>query len=285
MDRLRNLRQVLRDSLWFLPTIMSLVAVVAAFGLLAWDRALPQEPQSQWLFSGDPDGARAILATIATSVMTLAGVAFSVTVVALALAASQFGSLLLASYLRDRMSQAVLGTFVAAIIYSLLVLGNLGGENGLVPYRAVNASLAFAIATLVAFVMFIHSLSQSLRAERLAASVGSDLIHAVKSTFPAANSGPFATPVFPVEPSAPGWSVTNITTGYVQAIEWDKLVELAEANDLLLRIGIKAGDFVTEGTPLGSAIGDTEEDRAALARSIATHVLIGHQRTPTQDPE
>src|SRR5689334_2632391 len=94
----------LRTSYWFLPALLGLSAIGAALLTVRIDRALAQDTSwlAAWTYNGSPEGARAVLATIAGSMITVAGVVFSITIVALSLASNQFGPRLLRNFIRDR---------------------------------------------------------------------------------------------------------------------------------------------------------------------------------------
>ncbi|HEU18338.1 MAG TPA: DUF2254 domain-containing protein, partial [Deltaproteobacteria bacterium] len=117
--RLLNLWEVLRTSFWFIPGLMVISAIGLSFVIVAVDRMI--EPGHHrifgFLYAGGPEGARSILSTIAGSMITVAGVAFSITIVALTLASSQFGPRLLRNFMRDTGNQIVLGIFIATFIY------------------------------------------------------------------------------------------------------------------------------------------------------------------------
>ena len=89
-----------------------------------------------WLYTFGPEGARAILSAIASSMITVAGLTFSITMLTLQLASSQFGPRLLRNFMRDRGNQVVLGTFIATFVYCLLVLRTVRGteEASFVPH-------------------------------------------------------------------------------------------------------------------------------------------------------
>ena len=112
IDKLRNLWFTLRSSLWFVPTLMVSSAIALSFLTILLDEAM----RLMWLrdfdsvYSGGPEGARAVLATIAGSTIGVTGVAFSITIVTLTLASSQFGHRLLRNFMRDLGNQIVLGT-------------------------------------------------------------------------------------------------------------------------------------------------------------------------------
>lgn len=104
---------------------------------------------------------------IASSVLTSAGLAFSITIVALQLASSQFSPRVLRSMLRDRWTQAALGVFVGTFVFSLLTLREVrsSGEAGaaFVPGLGVTVSLLLGLASIAALMGFIHHMAQSLR--------------------------------------------------------------------------------------------------------------------------
>jgi uncharacterized membrane protein len=125
--RLNYAWEQLRSTYWFIPLVMVVAAVALSAGSLLVDRAVQTDgmPPTRWLYYGGPAEARALLTTIAGSMITVAGVTFSITMVALSLASSQFGSRLLRNFMRDTGNQVVLGTFVATFVYALLVLRTL----------------------------------------------------------------------------------------------------------------------------------------------------------------
>jgi uncharacterized membrane protein len=85
--------EVLRTNLWLVPALEVLAAVAAFAGTTSLDRAAYngdfQVPS--WVISGTADGAREILTAIAAAVITVVGVVFSIILVTLTLASTQFG--------------------------------------------------------------------------------------------------------------------------------------------------------------------------------------------------
>lgn len=122
---LRAVAEQLRASLWFVPAIF----VAGGTALAAWATQIAVESPSPLRHVGFPGGAasaRAILRTVAGSVITVTGVVFSLTVVTLQLASTQFSHRLLRTFLRDMSNQIVLGTFLATFTYALIVCGRCG---------------------------------------------------------------------------------------------------------------------------------------------------------------
>jgi uncharacterized membrane protein len=291
--RLAHLWESLRTSYWFVPALMTAGAVGLSFASVHLDGLVKVKwvRTVGWIWAGSPEGAREVLSTIAGSMITVAGVAFSITIVALTLASSQFGPRLLRSFVRDLGNQIVLGTFVSTFVYCLLVLRTVRGGDGaeFVPYLSVTLGIAFALASLGVLIYFIHHVANAIQAEHLAASVAGELEAAIEQLFPEKLGEPGAeaqeTPEkAPAEIEAEGALIEAGRSGYLQTVDDGELMSIAAEEDLVLELLRVPGDFVTESSafvrvwPPGR-LGEGVEDR------IREAFIVGRRRTPTQDPE
>lgn len=187
--QLSYIREAVRASLWFLPGLTALGALVLSYATVHLDHQLG----SGWLdrfglaWAGGADGAREILSTIAGSTITIAGVVFSITIVALTLASNQFGPRLLRNFTKEPANQWVLGAFIGTFLYSLLILPAVRsvGDQVFVPYLSVTVALFLAVLSLGALIYFIDHVAQSMQAEQLCASVGRELICNIDLLYPA----------------------------------------------------------------------------------------------------
>src|SRR5260370_24978111 len=145
-------REVLRTSLWFVPAIEVLAAIALFAGTLIADRAAYRGDFALpgWVISGSADAARQILTTIAAAIITVVGVVFSIILVTLTLASTQFGPRMLRNFIRDRGPQLTLGPFVATFVSQVLVLAWIGvGSHGdFVPHIGVTVTLGLMVADL-----------------------------------------------------------------------------------------------------------------------------------------
>jgi uncharacterized membrane protein len=145
-----------------------------------------------WVYTGGPDGARVLLSTVAGSMITVAALAFSMTMVVLSLASSQLGPRLLGRFMRDTGNQVVLGTFVATFLYCLLVLRTVRLEPLFVPHVSVTVALGLAIAGLGVLIFFIHHVAVGIQHDNVIATVARDLDEAIDNLFPEMlGEGPF----------------------------------------------------------------------------------------------
>lgn len=288
MTHLRAFWESLRATYWAVPSVMVVAALALSVGMVQVDRATGEEliDRLSWIYTGGPDGAREVLSTIAGSMMTVAGVTFSITIVALTLASQQFGPRLLRNFLRDRGNQVVLGTFVSTYIYCLMVLRTVrGGDDSgeFVPNLSVTTGVLLAIFSLGVLIYFIHHVSVSIQASQIIANVTHDLEHAIDRLFPErVGDGARALRVDAASPDATaGRVVASRRSGYVQGIDGRRLMTIAVARDLVVRVEATPGSFVREGSTLlritrGRA-GD--EDDNALRGAF----VLGGERTGSQD--
>jgi uncharacterized membrane protein len=247
----------LRSSFWFLPSLMAAGAVALAFAMVTVDEAVAEEwvLELGWVYTGGAEGASAVLGTIASSMITIAGLVFSMTLVALSLASSQFGSRLLRNFMRDTANQLVLGTFVATFLYCLLVLRTIrrADEVAFVPHVSVTLGVLFAIASLGVLIYFIHHVSVSIQADQIVARVGAELNAGIDRLFPDRTGQGTSRPA--AESLDDGFDARSRPIaadgdGYVQIVDAQALLRMATRADALFRVDRRPGDYVVEGTTI-----------------------------------
>ncbi|HST61880.1 MAG TPA: DUF2254 domain-containing protein [Longimicrobium sp.] len=281
----------LRSTYWFIPAIMAVAAGVLAIASVQADRYLAGAfvERLGWIYSGGPEGARAVLSVVAGSVMSTAGVTFSITITALALASSQLGPRLLHTFMRDTGNQVVLGTFIATFVFCLLVLRTIrGADEGavFVPTLSVTAGVGLGLVSLGVLIYFIHHVAVSIQAPNVVADVGRELAKQVERAFPAVDGADHAPEpvVLPADFEARAAAVDSHADGYVQALDEGALVRIAERTGMLLRVEARPGQFVAEGSALVRAWPPESMD-ADVERAIRRHFVLGTQRTSEQDVE
>ncbi len=280
----------LRTSLWFVPTLIVGGAVSLALGLIELDSNSNRDQLTEdWprLFGAGADGSRGLLSAIAGSMITVAGVTFSITIVALALASSQYTPRILANFIRDRANQAVLGVFLGVFAYSLVVLRTIrGGDDGVfVPALAVLAALVLAFVAIGFLIFFIHHIAASIQANSIIETTSRETLHAIDRSFPplvgdAIAEAPQVTPSLDI-PSVQWRPIHSAKTGYVQRVDGDVLFKMACARDVTIRVERGVGEFIIEGCPLVCVSGAQIDDDLITGANAA--FTLGRQRTVTQD--
>ena len=153
--------------------------MVLFIGTYAADRAAyhGQLHLPSWALSGTADSARQILTAVAAAVITVVGVVFSITIVALTLASTQFGPRMLRNFIRDRGTQVTLATFVATFFYTILTLVSVGsGSTGdFVPHLSVTVALVLTLADLAVLIYFLNHIASMIQLPQVIAGIARDL--------------------------------------------------------------------------------------------------------------
>lgn len=300
LTRLNNKWGAIQVSFWFIPSVMSAAAMVLAVLMLYLDRTGAAElPVLQEIaYSGGADGARTILSAVASSMIGIAGVTFSITIVALTLASGHFGPRLLRNFMKDLGNQIVLGTYIATFIYCLWVLQTVRDTDSLhfVPGLSVSFALLLALAGLVVLIYFFHHVSTSIQADHVIADAFFDLVHAVdrklmdREDFDAEDSSTVEASVAEsiqwYEKNRQWETVLSAKSGYIQAVDYSYLLNLAKRHDLALEVTVRAGDFLVEGQTVTRIFSEEElEDFEALQRTVNNCLFTGQQKTAEQDLE
>jgi uncharacterized membrane protein len=285
---LRHYLEVIRTSYWFLPSVMTAVAIALATATIELDQSLDSASDwdANWFYSGSAEGARQLLATVAGSMITVAGVVFSVTVVGLSLASNQFGPRLLRNFMRDRGNQIVLGTFISTYVYCLLVLRTVRGQDGInfVPQVSITTAVGLALVSVGVLIFFIHHAAMSMQAPIIIANVSHELEQAIDAMFPnAVDEDTVREREDTGSIGQPAEIITSTSDGYIEIIDHDALFRIASECDLVLRVLRRPGHFVATGDALvdvhSIAAQGPDHDR------VRNEFTVGSQQTPAQDIE
>jgi uncharacterized membrane protein len=279
----------LRSSLWFVPVLLVLASILLALGLVELDVVYADELRAKsWqpLLNAGAEGARGMLTAIAGSMITVAGVAFSITIVTLSLASTQYTPRILRNFMRDRANQFVLGVFVAIFTYCLIVLRTIraGTEQdraGFVPLLAVAFGMLLALVSIGFLIFFIHHIAASIQASTILKAITRETRTAIEALFPEKiGEAKEEAPASEI-PRREDWQpIAAEATGYLQHIDAEGVLRFAEEHDVVLRLEQRPGDFVSPGAALVSA--DRPLDEPAVA-ALRAHFSVGDFRTVEQD--
>ncbi|MEZ0070410.1 putative membrane protein [Streptacidiphilus sp. MAP12-20] len=284
-------RERLRTNLWLVPAVEAAAVVVLFAGTLGLDSTAYQGGLSfpSWVLSGSADGARQVLSTIAAAIITVAGLVFSITIVALTLASTQFGPRMLRNFIRDRGTQFTLGTFVATFLYSMLVLAAIspGPHGDFVPHLSVTVALALTLADLAMLIFFIHHIARAIQLPQVIAGIAGDLARAIEQEgcADATGAGGRERGLSPRElldrMTAASAAVQTPAAGYLQYLRHDRLIAIARESGAVIHLLHRPGHFLVEGSPLALVWppGAAPKVAAGLKRGQVT----GPYRTLTQD--
>lgn len=280
-------------SFWFIPLAIVFMAIGFAFALVYIDTISGYKPAGiyRYLLSGGPAAARSILSTIAGAMIGVAGTVFSITLVALTMASSQFGPRLLQNFMYDRINQIVLGSYIATFIFSIIVLRTVKSieESEFVPNLSILFAIVLAIANIILLVVYVHHTAMQIQADQVVAKINksmheniSHLIEREKRmdrTMLSEKEIKLRIVRYTIEEK-----VLTETNGYLQAIDMKGLVKIAAHNDLLIQLFFRPGDFLISKEEL-LRVYSTEKCTDEIIKALHDCFISGSRRTATQDTD
>ncbi len=283
-------REALRTNLWLVPTIEIVLAVALFAGTHALDRAAYDGSLHfpSWVISGTADAGRQILTAIAAAVITVVTLVFSITIVTLTLASTQFGPRMLRNFIRDRITQFTLGSFVATFVFAILTLVSIGPDShgDFIPHLSITVTMGLVVVDVGVLVMFIDHIAKSIQLPQVIASIAGDLSRAIEAEGrgqdgTTAKAGPSLSEML-VRLDEESGVVRAPRSGYLQYVGMKRLIEIAGRGHAVIRLLHRPGHFVVEGQPLA----DVWPAAAApgVARALGGAHATGPHRTLTQDP-
>lgn len=283
-----DLLERLRNSYWVVPTLMLLAAGALAYGMVQLDFLLQASGKLPkiWFLTIEASGGRSVLSDLATSMATIAGVVFSITIVALQLASSQFGPHVLRSFLADRGNQISLGTFVSTFLYALLITLSIREKSNFVPYASTYTAMVIGVAAMGVLIYFIDHVANFIRLEGITATLALDLRQATHSVFPDA-LGEGEQVERETEPqrsefAARSQPICVNQAGYVRRLDDAMLMRLACRHGLTIWLSVRPGDFVLPGK-IVMEVAPAESLDEKITDSLVGTLVLGIRRTPNQD--
>lgn len=235
------------ERFWVLPALCCVAAFVLGATLPELDDAFVSG--NVLVFGGGPDGARSLLSAIVTSMISVTGLVFSITVVSLQLASSQFSPRVLRAFLDSRITQLTLGFFAGTFLYSLVVLRSVRGDSDVpafVPQLSVTGAFVLVVASVGMFVVYIHHITNSIRVVTIISAVGDDTRSLIARLQDGDDSESGRDPGL----GAPTRVITSSGHGVVTEVRRQALVRRAEHSGVVLEVLPAIGDFVASGMPL-----------------------------------
>ncbi|WP_394155344.1 DUF2254 domain-containing protein [Loktanella salsilacus] len=278
-------RQILREmrtSYWFWPSILVLGALGLA-ALVEWIDAQPGFAAGllpAWLTAIDPDGARDTLSTLATAVIGVAGVMFSMTLVAVSFAADTFGPRLIGNFMRDRGTQISFGLLLGTFVFNIAMLRAVrGGDAVFVPYAGLTVALFLTLVSVFTIIYYIHHVPETINVSNISSDLGHQFSANIKSLI-AERSKVEVEDIKPA-PQARQVNVTLPARGYIQQLDQDTLYTCACENDWIIQVRRSAGDFVTPHTDVLSVFTVSPLDDKQIA-TLQSAFATGNDRTEVQ---
>lgn len=288
---LTSMRDTARTQLWPVPAAGTLLAVLAGVALPVVDSAVDgtfPPWASAVLFGGDPGAARTLLNAISTSLITVTSLTFSLTVVTLQLASSQFSPRLLRTFTSDVFVQSTLAIFLATFTYAMTLLRAVrgpDGESSFVPRISVTVAFILAITSVLALVLFLAHLVRKIRVETMLRDVHDNASATIVTSTNALHDAQSMPPLPTPPPTA--LRLTPPRSGFITGIDEAALLSAAQRAGACVVIDRHPGNSIVEGVPIGLAWAYSDaisaDQYARLQRDVGAAIGVGYERTAAQD--
>ncbi len=265
---------------WFIPALFTLLAIVLAEAGITLEERHGVPQSLSFIYGGGETGARSLLSAVASSSIGVAGTVFSITIAALSYAAGSMGPRLLDNFTRDRGNQVAMNTPSTTFAFALYTLRAVqgGDQNPFVPHYNVTGAMLLALACIAALVYFIAHVTGSINMTNVVNLLRDDLEDALsKATREPEDSQGKMTPP-PKEFWDNGAAVRATHSGYLQLLDVDRLLALADKENVALRLYVKPGDYLFKNSVV--AVGVPHMPEGVLAA-----LTLGNTRTREQDLE
>ncbi len=275
---LARLNEFRRNSLWLVPSAAVVVAIGLSSLALSVDQALDtQERSSGLFFATSVDDARQVVATVTAAMLTFMGVVFSITLVALQLASTQYSPRVVRTFVRSPATKWTLAVFIATFTFAFNTLASIDSTTDYVPVASVLCTYVLVLASLFVFVAFVHRIVKAMRVTYVIEAIARETRHAIEIAQERTAAFPPVTPPVLGEPD----DVVRFRghPGVVGGIDTQHLVHLAHEHGSIYRITHMVGEFLPYDAVLLEVHGGSTPGDMTVRRAFE----LGAERTLYQD--
>ena len=283
--RLSSVLERLRSSLFFVPTAAVIAAAALGLGLLAVDRRVDGAvAELPFGFTSTVESARTLLGAIAAATISFAGIAFSVSLLILQLASSQYSPRVVHTLFRDPFNKRVMALVVGTFTYCIVVLRSVRSAletdgDPVIPNLSVAVAVVLGIAAILAIVAFIDHSAHTMDISEILERIRREAVTQIHATWEPSEPGGQTVPVPPAG-SEPATVVRSDRSGWIQLIDTDTILDIVPSG-ATVRVHTDAGRYAIVRSPLLSITPPADDDD--LIRRLRSAVVIGHTRTMQQD--
>jgi uncharacterized membrane protein len=272
LSRIKLVFQFIFTSIGFFPTLISLIF----FGLAVFMIYIETQGISKYLKDDLPffiithgETATMILSSIATGIFSLIVFSFTMVMLVLNQASSNFSPRVIPGLISSKANQKVLGLYLGTLIYTLVVMVNIRSEHysADLPGLSVFMAMCFTFLCLAFFVYFIHSISTSIQIDNILESIYEMTITKLKQELEL-DEGAKLPAIF----DTGKWTdIKSSYTGYIQKVDRDALIKLCQKHDVVLEFSQPLGHFVIKGLPF-ARVSSNLKDAEAFKKNLDSHI-------------
>jgi uncharacterized membrane protein len=284
--RISSLLERLRSSLFFVPMVAVIVASVLGLGSLAVDRRVDTTLADMPLgFTSTVESARTLLGVIAGATISFAGVAFSVSLLIIQLASSQYSPRVVYTLFRDPFNKRVMALVVGTFTYCVVVLRSVrsaleAGGDPVIPNISVAIAVVLGIATILAIVAFINHSAHAMDISEILERIRRETTKRIRAEWTPTQPGADTDREIPSPPAEPTTVIRAHRSGWIQEIDTAAILDCLP-DGTTARVETEAGRYAIEDTRL--IVISPPIDATDLTRVLRAAFDIGQTRTMQQD--
>ncbi|WP_025272757.1 DUF2254 domain-containing protein [Haloglycomyces albus] len=277
-------REHVRNSFIAVP-LVSIVAAAALAGAAWWiDDALSGSLHGRGVesfFIALAGPAETMVNSVSSAMLTFVGVVFSISLVALQMAANSFSQRVLLLYIRSRVTKAALSIFLGTFVYSMIATLQFtnydkDSPNTTVPVVASGLTVVLVFTSLVLFIVYVNSTIRLLRLSVIIDVVAHESLTTMR--FLRRDREEAVDRPRPEFDDSPIELIHTGKSGALQDMNVGRLVRYARRRDVVIELIPRVGDFLTSGTPVARVYGGTFS-----AHRLGKCLTTGTDRSDYQD--
>ena len=293
MKKLLYIWEELGATFWFIPVLIICFSILLSMGLVYLDSSITisREGWVRFFIVESADSARSILSTISSAMMGVAGTVFSITLVALTLASSQFGPRLIKNFMYVRLNQVVLGLYISTFLYCLLVLNSISDSEGFtfIPSISILVAIIATVANIVLLIIFIHQIAVSIQADKVVSEISGFISKQIKTLFPE-EMGEEKEKEENIDASTAiaayrkQFSLKSPESGYLQYLDGEALIAKTSEHHALLELYCRPGKHLVKGEEVGMLFSNEVLSKKDIEKFF-NNFVIGKTKSSQQDLE
>jgi uncharacterized membrane protein len=263
---------------WFIPMAYTITTLLVG---MTFPR-LEHHFMPQMVSTMSAASAMSVCSAVASGMIALTGIVFSLTFVMVQFSATAYSPRLVLWLARDRVMSHALGVFISTFLYALVMLAWVDRySTGTVPFVSSWMVVGLLLASMGMFITLIEriTLLQINRMLIFTAKRGRTAINALYgSTNGNVSFVGLTDSYLPVTQTVLHFG----RPGIIQAIDVERLLELAGKSRALIEMTVAIGDSVVEMTPMLHVRGAHEQ---LNEHDLKEALKIGDERTFEEDPK
>ncbi len=282
---LKNILDVLKRSLWFIPVVMTLCGLILSIGLnyLDWFFWTNETPYLGGVWGVNLEGIRSLFTSVSAAIITAMTTILSITLLIFTVLAGQYGAHVLRIFKLRTFSKFIIGWFSGVYIYMIyhVYAVTINNGNDYIPQLSITFGVIFTVSTIFLLIIYIHFLVRQIQVGTVVSETSTELYKWIESldtwhfneqedTLPTIN--------------APNQTFKISSYGYIQNINKEKLKKIAAQQGFTIKVLHRPGDFVMSGETILCVYTSKTVDESLIKKMISCYI-VGEKRIPVEDLE